>query len=130
MTPDKILALTGRSRNMNSNYEVPKRSRGWGVESSLCKFLKRLKETSYLAFTNEWCPFKICMEKIFCSSDSVISQIRSVIIRDRRKTLPKAQRTRGLSSYHKFHTNLDQISILESRLNINFEISTKHQHVD
>ena len=63
------------------------------------------------------------------------------------KTLPKAQRTRGLSSsyqsnflrsYHNF-TNLDQISSLESRLknqflnqtsasliNLKFKISTKH----
>ena len=57
-------------------------------------------------------------------------QLRSHLFAARFKTLPKAQRTRGLSSYHKFHTNLDQISILESRLNINFEISTKHQHVD
>ena len=31
------------------------------------------------------------------------------------KTLPKAQRTRGLSSYHKLHTNLDQTSISEPR---------------
>ena len=46
------------------------------------------------------------------------------------KTLPKAQRTRGLSSYHKSHTNLDQTSISESRLSINFKISTKHQHLD
>ena len=44
-----------------------------------------------------------------------------------KKTLPKAQRTRGLSSYHKF-TNLDQITISESRLSVNLKISTKHQH--
>ena len=37
----------------------------------------------------------------------------------RLKTLPKAQWTRGLSSYHKIHTNLDQ--------NNNFRISAKHQ---
>ena len=43
------------------------------------------------------------------------------------KTLPKAQRTRGLSSYHKF-TNLDQITISESWLSVNLKISTKHQH--
>ena len=46
------------------------------------------------------------------------------------KTLPKAQRTRGLSSYHKLHTNLDQISSSESLPNINFKISTKHQRFD
>ena len=45
------------------------------------------------------------------------------------QTLPKAQRTRGLSSYHMFHTNLDQTSILESRLSIKprFRILTKIQ---
>ena len=46
------------------------------------------------------------------------------------KTLPKAQRTRGLSSYQKLHTNLDQTPISEFRLSINFKISTKHQHLD
>ena len=35
------------------------------------------------------------------------------------ETLPKAQRTRGLSSYHKLHTNLDQISY--------FRISNRYQ---
>ena len=43
------------------------------------------------------------------------------------KTLLKAQRTRGLSSCHKFHTNLDQTPILDSQLSINFKISAKHQ---
>ena len=43
------------------------------------------------------------------------------------RILPKAQRTRVLSSYHKF-TNLDQITISESRLSVNLKISTKHQH--
>ena len=45
------------------------------------------------------------------------------------KTLLKAQRTRGLSSYHKFHTNLDETSILESQLSIQprFRILTKIQ---
>ena len=46
------------------------------------------------------------------------------------KTLPKAQWTRGLSSYHKLHTNFDQTSFSESRLSIKFRISTKHQHLD
>ena len=36
------------------------------------------------------------------------------------ETLPKAQRTRGLSSYHKFFKS-------EPRLSMNFKISTKHQ---
>ena len=45
-------------------------------------------------------------------------------------TLPKAQRTRELSSYHKFQTNLDQTLIAESQLSINFKISTKHHHLD
>ena len=27
------------------------------------------------------------------------------------ETFPKAQRTRGLSSFHKFHTNVDQLQI-------------------
>ena len=45
------------------------------------------------------------------------------------ETLPKAQRTRGLSSYHKFHKHLDQTSISESQLSINLKISTKHQHL-
>ena len=41
------------------------------------------------------------------------------------KTLPKAQRARGLSSCHNFfsYTNLDQISLSKSRLSINFNIS-------
>ena len=43
------------------------------------------------------------------------------------KTLPKAQRTQGLSSYH---TNIDQISSSESPTGINFEMSTKHEHLD
>ena len=47
-----------------------------------------------------------------------------------KKTLPKAQQTRGLSSYHKFHTNLDPTSISESRLSIDLKISTKHQHLN
>ena len=46
------------------------------------------------------------------------------------KTLPKAQRTRGLSSYHELHTNLDQISFSESRPSVNFKISTKYEHLD
>ena len=55
------------------------------------------------------------------------------------QTLPKAKRTRGLSSAYQsnflghitsFHTNLDQISSSESRPSINFKISTKHQHID
>ena len=54
-------------------------------------------------------------------------------------TLPKEQRTRGLSVLTKItssghirscYTNLDQISSLESRPSINFKISTKHQHLD
>ena len=56
-----------------------------------------------------------------------------------RKTLPKAQRTRGLSVLIKVtslghitisYTNLDQISSSESLQSINFKISTKHQHLD
>ena len=63
----------------------------------------------------------------------------SDILIELKKTLPKAQRTRGLSSayqsnlfrsYHKLNTNLDQISSPESRPSINFKISTKHQHFD
>ena len=50
------------------------------------------------------------------------------------KTLPKAQRTRGLSSYHKIRVHSSQIyyniKISESRLSITFKISTKHQHLD
>ena len=47
------------------------------------------------------------------------------------QTLPKAQRTRGLSSYHiSSYTNLDQISISESRLSIDIKISSKHQYLD
>ena len=56
--------------------------------------------------------------------------------------LPKAQRTRGLSSAHQSNlctcvghitssnTNLDQISSSESWPSINFKISTKRQHLD
>ena len=43
------------------------------------------------------------------------------------KTLPKAQWTRGLSGSC---TNLDLISSSESQPSSNFNISTKHQHVD
>ena len=51
------------------------------------------------------------------------------------KTLPKAQRTLGLSSSCQSHiasssTNLDRISSSECRPSINFKISTKHQHID
>ena len=48
------------------------------------------------------------------------------------QTLPKAQRTQGLSLYHKItvHINLEHITISESLLSINFKISTKHQYLD
>ena len=55
------------------------------------------------------------------------------------KTLPKAQRTRGLSSAYQSNlsghitssnTNLDQISPSKYRPRINFKISTTHQHLD
>merc|ERR1711873_76417 len=50
------------------------------------------------------------------------------------KTLPKAQRTRGLSSYHKITVHSLQIlniciTISESQISVNFKISTKHQHL-
>ena len=50
----------------------------------------------------------------------------------RLQTLPKAQRTRGLSSYHKItvHSSQILITISESGLSINFKISTKHQYLD
>ena len=54
----------------------------------------------------------------------------------REETLPKAQRTRGLSSYHKITVhrsqilNILQFQNLNYRLSINFKISTKHQHLD
>ena len=54
--------------------------------------------------------------------------------KSRNKTLPKAQRTRGLSSAyqsnlmgHITNTNIDQISSSESRQSIDFKISTKIQ---
>ena len=50
------------------------------------------------------------------------------------KTLPKAQRTRGLSSYHRITVHSSQIlnicTISESQISVDFEISTKHQHLD
>ena len=55
-------------------------------------------------------------------------RIHRIMIND--KTLPKAQRTRGLSSYHKLHTNLDQTSISQSRLSFNSIVFTIHQHLN
>ena len=55
------------------------------------------------------------------------------------KTLPKAQRTRGLSSSFQSNlfghitssnTNLNQTSSSKSRPSIYFKISTKHHHLD
>ena len=43
------------------------------------------------------------------------------------ETLPKAQRTRGLSSYHKLHTNLDQISYF--RISNRFQLQNL-KHLD
>ena len=57
--------------------------------------------------------------------------------KSRNKTLPKAQRTRGLSSAyqsnlmgHIKHTNLDQISSSKSQPSTNIKISTEHQHLE
>ena len=43
------------------------------------------------------------------------------------KTLPKAQRTRGLSSYHKFKHKSWSYFIFRISTRINLKISTKHQ---
>ena len=43
------------------------------------------------------------------------------------KTLPKAQRAKGLVHITSSNTNLDQISNSESRPSINFKITTKHR---
>ena len=85
---------------------------------------KRIENTTY--FELSWDLFEpFHKEKVLCCS---------VV-----KTLPKAQRTRGLSSSHQSNlmghitssnTNLDQISSSKSRPSINFKISTKHQHFD
>ena len=61
-----------------------------------------------------------CKKRLICTRNKIII-----------KTLPKAQRTRGLSSYHtSSYTNLDQISISVSRLSIDIKISSKHQYLD
>ena len=68
----------------------------------------------------------------------LISSQRKLSIRGLVKTLPKAQRTRGLSSTYQSNflchitssnTNLGQTSS-ESQPSINFKISTKHHHFD
>ena len=46
------------------------------------------------------------------------------------ETLPNAQRTQGLSSYHKFSHKSWSNFIFKSRSGINFKISTKHEHLD
>ena len=55
----------------------------------------------------------------FVSTDGALR--RPITFRVSQKTLPKAQLTRGLSSYHKLDTTLDQTSISKSRLSINFK---------
>ena len=61
------------------------------------------------------------------------------VIVEKEETLPKAQRTRGLSSAYQSTclghitssiTDLDQISSSESLPSINFKILTKHQHLN
>ena len=61
---------------------------------------------------------------------------RFLHVHDRDETLPKAQRTRALSTkvtslghITNSYTNLDQ-TYSESRPSTNFKISTKHQHFD
>ena len=118
------------------------------VKSSLSEYKAAIKSINLFSL-------KLCSFWFWCSftlnrtsSSQCLEYISSVIVQYQRKfteciqslsityhqfeekTLPKAQRTRGLSSYHKFHTNLDQTSISESRLSINFKISTKRQHLD
>ena len=88
-----------------------------------------------------------CAEDTGSLSNFLVKQKVVEVFQVNYKTLPKAQRTRGLSSsyqsnflrsYHNF-TNLDQISSSESRLknqflnqtsaspiNLKFKISTKH----
>ena len=59
----------------------------------------------------------------FCAiTDSLLVKLGFVY-----KTLPKAQRTRGLSSYHKFKHKSWSNFIFRIPLRINFKISTKHQ---
>ena len=69
--------------------------------------------------------FKICLDRRQ-STDTI-------------ETLPKAQRTRGLSSSFQSNllghitssnTNLDQTSSSKSGQSIFFKISTKHHHLD
>ena len=61
----------------------------------------------------------------FAGTICLASQVSKTPKQRSTKTLPKAQRTRGLSSYLKFKHKSWSISSSESRPSINFNISTK-----
>ena len=71
--------------------------------------------------------FELCRISGLCRKSETHADME--VVQPGFETLPKAQRTRGLSSYHKLDKNIDQTSISESRLSIYFKISTKHQHL-
>ena len=88
--------------------------------------LMRIVKVSIATFSN------ISKIQLNCESRVLIKVIPS-------KTLPKAQRTRGLSSSFQSNllghitssnTNLDQTSSSKSQPSIYFKISTKHHHLD
>ena len=61
---------------------------------------------SHISFLSIFKPFFIpdCTDETMCNKISTLFHVSALKI----KTLPKAQQTRGLSLYHKFHTNLDR----------------------
>ena len=68
-----------------------------------------------------------CLQVLWAAYSTLSSQTYGKLWNFKGKTLPKAQRTRGLSGSY---TNLNQISSSESRPSTNFKISTKHQPFD